>query len=134
MSEPTRPLPRVDEPDTADFWAGTREKELRYQRCDDGTVVWHPRAHCPGSLDGNLSTHVASGRGTVYSYSIVRQSYHPFFRARAPYVVAWVDLEEGPRLLSNIVGVDVDAVTCGMPVEVEWEEHESCSIPLFRPA
>ena len=135
MSEPTRPLPRVDEPDTADFWAGTKGKELRYQRCDDcGTVVWHPRAHCTGCLDGHLSTLVASGRGTVYSYSVVRQSYHPFFRARAPYVVAWVDLEEGPRLLSNVVGVDADAVTCGMPVEVEWEEHESCSIPLFRPA
>lgn len=134
MSEPTRPLPRVDEPDTADFWAGTRRRELRYQRCQDtGTVIWHPRAHSPDSLDGRLTTHVASGRGTVYSFSIVRQSYHPFFRARVPYVVAWVDLEEGPRLLSNVVGVDPDAVTCGMPVEVEWEEHESCSIPLFRP-
>ena len=134
MSEPTRPLPRVDEPDTADFWAGTLQAELRYQQCDDcGAVIWHPRPHCTGCLDGHLSTHVASGRGTVYSYSVVRQSYHPFFRTRAPYVVAWIDLEEGPRLLSNVVGIDADAVTCGMPVQVEWEEHESCSIPLFRP-
>ncbi|MYE82246.1 MAG: hypothetical protein F4X36_10495 [Gammaproteobacteria bacterium] len=94
MSEPTRPLPRLDEPDTADFWAGTRKRELRYQRCEDtGTVIWHPRAHSPGSLDGRLSTHVASGRGTVYSYSIVRHLYHPSFRAGGPSVGAWGALD-----------------------------------------
>ena len=134
MADATRPLPRLDEPDTAGFWAGTQDKELRYQKCDDcGTVIWHPRAHCTGCLGGSLSTHVASGKGTVYTYSIVRQSYHPFFRDQVPYAIAWVDLEEGPRLLSNVVGIDADQVRCDMPVEVQWEEHEGCSIPLFRP-
>ncbi|MGA1109638.1 MAG: OB-fold domain-containing protein [Pseudomonadales bacterium] len=62
-------------------------------------------------------------------------SYHPFFRNLVPYVVAWVDLEEGPRILTNVVDVaDVDQVTIGMPLELTWEEHEELSIPLFKPA
>ena len=135
MSEPKRPLPHLHDPDTRPFWLATRDKVIKYQQCNAcGTVVFYPRGHCTGCLDSQLSWKESAGIGTVYTYSVVRQSYHPFFRARAPYVVAWVDLDEGPRLLSNVVGVEVDAVTCGMSVEVEWEEHESCSIPLFRPA
>ena len=103
----TRPLPRADEPDTAPFWAGTKVKEFRYQACRNcGTVVWHPRAHCTGCLDGDLEWRVSKGRGAVYSFSVVRQSYHPFFRGQVPYAVAYVDLDEGPRFLTNVVGVD----------------------------
>ncbi len=137
MADATRPLPKLDELDTRPFWEGTREKALRYQKCDDcGTVVWHPRAHCTGCTGCNLSWHTASGKGTIYTFSVVRQSYHPFFRTRVPYAVAWVDLEEGPRLLTNVVGVEdpTTELNCGQPVVVEWEEHEALNIPLFRPA
>ena len=132
---PQRPLPKLHELDTAPFWEATRDKALRYQRCDAcGTVVFHPRRHCTGCVDGSLSWHTASGRGTIYSFSVVRQSYHPFFRTIVPYAVAWIDLEEGPRLLSNVVGVDdPGALEIGQAVEVEWEEHEEVNIPLFRP-
>ena len=72
----------------------------------------------------------------MYTYSVVRQSYHPFFRGKVPYVVAWIDLDEGPRVLSNIVNVqDLSRdVRIGMKVELVWEEHEGLNIPLFKPA
>ena len=135
--EPRRPLPRLQELDTQAFWEATRSKELRYQQCDDcETIVFYPRRHCTGCLGSNLSWHTASGKGSIYSFSVVRQSYHPFFRARVPYAVAWIDLEEGPRMLSNVVGVEDPGaeLSIGQQVVVEWEEHEELSIPLFRPA
>ena len=70
----------------------------------------------------------------MYTYSIVRQSYHPFFRSMVPYAVAWIDLDEGPRLVSNVVGVeDPASVRIGMRVKVRWEEHEALCVPLFEP-
>lgn len=137
MNDLTRPLPKLKEPDTRDFWLATKDKKLNYQQCDDcGTVVFYPRRHCTGCTGMNLSWQTSSGKGTVYSYSIVRQSYHPFFRSKAPYAVAWIDMEEGPRILSNIVGVDdpLTEVRIGQEVVVEWEEHEELNIPLFKPA
>ena len=139
MSEqktPTRPLPRLDEPDTAEFWRKTKDKVLGYQRCDDcGAIIFYPRQHCTACLSSNLTWLPASGHGTIYTYSIVRQSYHPFFRGLVPYAVAWIDLDEGPRMLSNITGVEDPAtLAVGQRVVVDWEEHEELSIPLFRPA
>jgi uncharacterized OB-fold protein len=136
MTEHKRPLPNLNEYDTREFWEGTLEKKIRYQQCDDcETIVFYPRRHCTGCLGNNLSWQTASGKGTVYSFSVVRQSYHPFFRNLIPYAVAWIDLDEGPRLLSNVVGVDdpLNDVSIGQPVEVEWEEHEELCIPLFKP-
>ncbi len=137
MAEPTRPLPNPDEPDTREFWQATKTKTLRYQKCDKcGTVVWHPRRHCTGCTGGKLRWHTASGKATIYTFSVVRQSYHPFFRTQVPYAVAWIDLDEGPRILSNVVGVDDPTrdLACGQRVEVTWEEHEALNVPLFTPA
>ena len=136
MTDPKRPLPRLTELDTAPFWNGTREQEFRYQQCSNcGTVVWHPRAHCTGCVQGDLQWHVSAGKGTVYSYSVVRQSYHPFFRNLVPYAVAYIDLAEGLRFLTNVVGVDdpQTEVHIGQSVELVWEEHEELSIPLVQP-
>ncbi len=137
MNDIKRPLPRADEFDTREFWAATKDKELKYQQCANcNTVVFYPRRHCTGCTSSSLVWKTASGRGTVYTYSVVRQSYHPFFRNKIPYAVAWIDLDEGPRLLSNVVGVDdpLADIKIGMKVQVEWEEHEELNIPLFRPA
>lgn len=137
MNDITRPLPKLKELDTRDFWLATKNKKLSYQQCSDcGTVVFYPRRHCTGCTGNNLSWKTASGQGTVYSYSVVRQSYHPFFRSQTPYAVAWIDLDEGPRILSNIVGVEdpITEVKIGQKVVVEWEEHEELNIPLFKPA
>jgi uncharacterized OB-fold protein len=132
----TRPLPSTKEHDTAPFWLATKERRLTYQKCEDcGAVVWHPRAHCPSCVGGRLAWHDSAGRGVVYSFSVIRQSYHPFFRARVPFAVAWIDLDEGPRVLSNLTGVadPTRDVKIGMRVAVEWEPHEELAIPLFRP-
>lgn len=137
MNEPVRPLPRLDEFDTRDFWTATKDKKLRYQECANcGTVIFYPRCHCTGCINGDLVWKTSAGQGTVYTYSVVRQSYHPFFRHQVPYAVAWIDLDEGPRILSNLVGVDdpLGDVYIGLGVTVEWEEHEELCIPLFRPA
>ena len=133
----TRPLPSLKEHDTAPFWAATKEQRLTYQKCDDcGAVIWHPRAHCTACLGRALSWHISAGRGAVYSYSVIRQSYHPFFRGKIPFAIAWIDLDEGPRILSNLTGVadPTRDVKIGMRVAVEWEPHEELAIPLFKPA
>ena len=137
MAEPRRPLPNLKEHDTRAFWQATKDGQLRYQRCDAcGTVVFYPRSHCTGCLEGTLTWHTASGRGTVYSFSVVRKAEHPYFRGQVPYAVAWIDLDEGPRILSNIVGIDDPAtdIEIGQRVVVEWEIHDDLAIPLFRPA
>jgi len=136
MNEPVRPLPNIAEPDTGEFWRRTRKRELCYQQCEacDGRV-FYPRSHCPHCGSGDLSWHQASGNGRIYSFSVIRQSYHPFFRSRAPYAVAWVDLDEGIRILSNVVGVTDPGsdLEIGQQVRVSWETHDELCIPLFKP-
>ncbi len=137
MAEMKRPLPNLKEHDTREFWEATKDGQLTYQRCDAcGTVVFYPRHHCTKCLSTSLSWHTASGRGTVYTFSVVRKAEHPFFRTQVPYAVAWIDLDEGPRILSNIVGIDDPAtdIEVGQRVMVEWEIHDDLAIPLFRPA
>ncbi len=134
--QPKRPLPDINEPDTREFWQATANREFRYQQCANcGTVVWHPRAHCTGCTNGDLQWQTASGLGNVYSFSVVRQSYHPFFRNLVPYVVAYVDLDEGPRFLTNVVGVadPGEDVHIGQRVRVVWEAHDEFNIPLVEP-
>ena len=136
MADPTRPLPNLHDLDTQAFWLATKDKRLIYQQCADcGAVVFYPRRRCTSCLSANLEWKESAGEGMVYTYSIVRQSYHPFFRGMAPYAVAWIDLDEGPRLVSNVVGIeDPSSVRIGMRVKVRWEEHEGLCIPLFEPA
>ena len=134
---PTRPLPELNELDTGEFWQATANKEFRYQQCANcGTIVWHPRAHCTGCVDGDLRWKVSAGKGTIYSFSVVRLSYHPFFRTKVPYAVVYVDLDEGPRFLTNVTGIADPRtdVHVGQRVELAWEEHDELSIPLVRPA
>jgi len=134
MADAQRPLPDPGEEDTLEFWAATREERLAYQQCTHcDTVVFYPRAHCTGCTSGRLEWKTAKGTGTIYTYSVVRLSYLPFFRLQVPYVVAVIDLDEGPRLVSNVLEVgNPDLSLIGKRVRVEWETHESVSIPLFR--
>jgi uncharacterized OB-fold protein len=137
MSDPKRPLPRADEPDTREFWAATRDKALKYQQCDYcQTIIFYPRRHCTGCTQGTLQWLTSAGKGTIYTFSVVRLSYHPFFRQQLPYAVAWIDLDEGPRILSNVIGITdpIKELTIGQAVIVDWEEHEELCIPLFKPA
>ncbi len=136
MAKTDRPLPAFPEPDTQPFWEATKNHELRYQVCDDcDGIVFFPRRHCTHCLGQSLSWKTSSGQGTLYTYSVVRQNYHPAFRERLPYVIAWVDLDEGFRILSNLTGVDDPArdVKIGQRVQVEWEDYDAVSLPLFKP-
>ena len=132
-----RPLPNLKEMDTSDYWKATKDHELTYQQCDHcEQVVFYPRSHCTGCMEGTLQIKKASGNGTIYTFSIIRQSYHPFFRNLVPYAVAWVDLDEGPRILANITGIDdpTKDISIDQRVSVVWEDHEDLSVPLFKPA
>ena len=141
MSEPTRPLPRLDDPDTAEFWRRTSDGQLCYQQCGDcSALIFYPRRHCTSCGSQNLDWQQATGDGVIYTFSVVRQSYHPFFRSQLPYAIAWVDLDEGVRILSNILLSNIGGVadpgselSIGQRVRVDWEIHEELAIPLFRP-
>ena len=131
--KPRRPLPTLLEPDTQPFWEATKNHELRYQVCDDcDKIVFYPRRHCPHCMGLNLSWKTSQGEGSVYTYTVIRQIGHPAFRERAPYIIAWIDLDEGFRMLSTIVG---DEITIGQRVRVTWDDQENdISLPLFAPA
>jgi uncharacterized OB-fold protein len=134
----SRPQPRFPEPDTQPFWDATREHKLTYQVDPaTGDVVFFPRRHSPYTGAANLEVRESKGMGTVYTYSVVRLNRHPAFAALGPYAVAYVDLDEGFRILTNIVGVadPVHDVKIGMRVKLKWEDQESgIALPMFEPA
>lgn len=132
----SRPRPRPSRWG-APFWEAAHRRELVLQRCRGcERHVFYPRLNCPhcGSLD--LEWVRGSGEGTVYSFTIARRLTHRAFADQVPYVVAIVELAEGPRLTTNIVGCDPDDVRCGMPVRVQFEDvdDEGSTVVLFRPS
>lgn len=130
-----RPQPRFPEPDTEPFWDATKNHELTYQVCDEGHVVFYPRAHCPGCGSRSLEWKASKGEGEIYSFSVVRLNRHPAFAPLVPYAVAYVDLDEGFRILTNVVNADLESLKVGQRVKVDWEDQESgISLPLFTPA
>lgn len=117
-----KPLPEPNET-TRPFWEGTRSHQLRIQRCRDcRKYIFYPRAVCPFCLSEHLDWIVASGKGKVYSYTVVRRAMHPAFQEDVPYVLAIVELEEGPRLTTNIIGVPPDEVRVDMPVRAAYDD------------
>ncbi|MCA1833555.1 MAG: Zn-ribbon domain-containing OB-fold protein [Actinomycetota bacterium] len=125
-----RPVAAADS-QTQSWWDATRESRLLVQHCRAcGHHQHYPRALCTecGSLD--IEDVEASGRGTVYSFTVVHRAPHPAFTP--PYVVALVRLEEGPVLLSNIVGADHGDVRCDVRVKVAWEDlPDGRKLPVF---
>ena len=134
MSQPPeRPLPLFPEPDTEPFWKATAEHRLTYQVCRAcGQVVFHPRRHCPGCTGGELEWRDSAGRGTVYTFTVIRRSGQPFFRDRIPYVVGLIDLDEGFRMMAEIAA-DPETVHIDQRVTVSWEDHPTLSVPIFQP-
>ena len=117
-----KPLPEPSEI-SRPFWTGTRAHELRVQRCRDcGKHIFYPRAICPFCLSDHLQWVTASGKGKVYSYTVVRRAMHPAFQDDIPYVLGIVELAEGPRLTTNIVGVAPENVRVDMPVQAAYDD------------
>jgi uncharacterized OB-fold protein len=133
---PARPLPQLPDPDTGQFWAATARHRLTFQVCGRcGQVVFYPRRHCTGCVPAAgsaLEWRDSAGRGTVYSFTVIRRNSHPFFSARLPYVVGLIDLDEGFRLVAQ-VDAPPEAVHVDQRVAVTWEDHPGLSVPLFRP-
>ncbi|MFH1137601.1 MAG: Zn-ribbon domain-containing OB-fold protein [Pseudomonadota bacterium] len=134
MEKPQKPVPVVN-PWAKPFWDAAREHKLIIQKCDDcGTHIFYPRIACPNCFSDNVSWTEASGKGTVYSYTIVESNAPSAFIADIPYVVAVIKLEEGVRILSNIVGCAPGDVRCDLPVEVTFEKlNEEFTLPKFKP-
>lgn len=128
-----KPLPHPDA-ETAPFWQAANRGELVVQRCDGcGHAQLYPRLYCTRCHAAALSWTPATGEATVHSYTVVRRAPSPAFAGDVPYVVALVDLAEGPRLMTNVVGCDPEDVRIGMPVRVVFDGDEQ-ALPKFRPA
>ena len=130
-----KPLP-APSPVTQPFWDGLREGELRIQRCRDcAKHVFYPRTACHYCLSDRLEWVKASGRGTLYSFTIVRRAMNPAFQADVPYVFAIVELEEGPRVTTNIVNCPLEALRVDMPVMAVYDRvTPEAALLKFEPA
>lgn len=136
---PDRPMPVFPELDTQAYWDATKQRKLIYQQCNEcNTVVFTPRAHCTSCGSNNLKTLESKGEGSVYTFSVVRQNRQPAFAEMGAYSVAYIDLDEGFRMLSTVVGVadPTTDIKVGMRVKVDFEKQDSSEylVPVFRPA
>lgn len=133
MADYDKPLPTLTD-ENRPFWAACREGRLSLQRCGGCGHLRYPiNAFCPRCLDDAYNWHDVSGRGSVFSYVVFHQAYHPGFKAALPYNVALVQLDEGPRMYSNVVGTQNEQVKVGDRVEVTFEPvTPEISIPRFR--
>jgi len=130
-----RPLPDVSIENEA-FWNATADRRLLLRACEAcGFIFWYPRAHCPDCNSTDVVWQEAAGTGTLFSYSVVERIEGWPEKAR-PLVVAYVKLAEGPRILSNVVCSDPDALTVGQPLEVRFvpSDEQSVAVPVFEPA
>ena len=130
-----RPLP-VSQPEWDFYWEKAKAHELWIMRCDDcNQAYFYPRAICPNCFSRNTRWVQSSGKGTLYSFAIVHRA--PTRAFEAPYIAAYVELEDGVRLPTNLIDVEPEPenVKIGMPVEVVYEEaSETITLPKFRPA
>jgi len=132
--------PRFDIPspdlETQPFWDGCRQRRLLVRHCNAcNEDHFYPRPFCPKCWSDDVAWKQASGRSTLYTYSIVFQNDLPPFNERVPYVAAVVELEEGPRVMTNIEGTPHEELHVGMPVTVDFKVlNDEITIAIFRAA
>jgi uncharacterized OB-fold protein len=133
MPEVSKPVPAVT-PDMREFFDGARAGRLMVQKCDSCGKLRFPAHDLCSKCNSTDSRWVpVSGRGEVFSFSIMHQLYHPGFAKEVPYAVVMVELEEGCKFVSNLLGVKPHDIKCGMPVEVTFEKlSDEVSMPKFR--
>jgi len=130
-----KPIPQPA-PESVPFWEAAKRHRLEIPRCNACGKHWFPPSQaCPHCLAADFAFVPVSGRGKVFSFVTFHRVYHPAFATEVPYVVALVELEEGPRMLSNIVGAKPENVVCEMPVKVVFDDvAQGVSVPKFEPA
>jgi uncharacterized OB-fold protein len=127
-------VPAITE-DTHEFWEALRAGRFLLRRCDDcAQPIWYPRPTCPSCGSERTRWVPASGRGHVYAFTVTRRTRLPGWEQAAPYVTAYVELEEGPRVLTNVVGCDPDRLRIGTPVHIVYETgDEGQAVYRFEP-
>lgn len=135
MSEYSKPIPAPTS-ESRPYWEGLQQRKLLMPRCDECHRYWFPpSALCPHCSSETWTWTATSGRGRVFSYVVYHRVYHPGFAEDVPYTVAVIELEEGPRMISNVIGIAPDKVACDMNVEVEFQRiTEDVTLPKFKPA
>jgi uncharacterized protein len=129
-----KPIPRPYQ-DTQAYWDAAKENRLVIQQCRDcGKLQFYPRGVCSHCLSSGLDWIEASGRGTVYSFTIAHRAPHPGFGNETPFVIAIVELAEGVRMMTNIVGCDPKTMRIDMPVKVVFDASGDVTLPKFTPA
>jgi uncharacterized OB-fold protein len=132
MAEYQKPVP-VASIESKPYWEGVRQHRLLIPSCEDCGHRWFPPSLlCPNCNSARTAWMQSSGHGKIFSYVVFHRVYHRGFASEVPYVVALIELEEGPRLLSSIVGTPPDAIECEMPVRVVFDDvAEDVTIPKF---
>jgi uncharacterized OB-fold protein len=137
MADYAKPLP-VPDPVTRPFWDSLKAHAMQLQKCGDcGRHVFYPRAVCPHCFSKNLAWTPASGRGRLHTFALSYQPPSQAFAGEVPYIIALVELEEGVRMMSTLVGVppDPEKVRIGMPLEIVYDDvTDAVTLPKFRPA
>jgi hypothetical protein len=130
-----KPLPEITA-ESKPFWDACARHEFLVQRCAAcGTVQHYPRGVCAACWSDSLQWKPSAGRGRVYTFTVTHRTQARGFRDELPYVLAWIELDEGVQVMSNIVGVDPAKVVIGLPVKVTFEDvNEGLSIPKFTAA
>lgn len=131
-----RPLPRPDDPLTAEYFDHCAKGKLCFQRCD-GCNRWRhvPRIMCAHCGSDQWEWQESSGRGHVFSWTVCHQAMHPGFADEVPYAVAVIELDEGVRMVSGIRGIDPGDLELDLPVRVTFVAvDDGVSLPYFEPA
>ncbi len=134
MPEYKKPIP-VPSAEAQPYWDGLRDRKLLMPRCDACGKYWFPPSllcpHCNATKWTWTST---SGHGRIFSYVVYHRVYHPGFADEVPYAVAVIELDEGPRMISNVIGIVPDKLVCDMRVEVVYQPiTETITLPKFKP-
>ena len=134
MSEYNLPLPLITTLSRV-FWDGCRDGKLLYQHCKDcGEVIFFPKYLCPNCMSHNLEWLESKGKGKIDTFTVTYNFAPPAFMTEVPYCVAIIELEEGYRMMSNMVECDYEELECDMPVEVVFDPvTEEVTLPKFRP-
>ncbi len=134
-AEYLKPLPNPT-PDSQPFWDACARHSLELQKCLNCGQFWFPPGNrCGHCLCADYAWQAVSGKGSVVTFTVMRRAYHPGFSDELPYTVAVVELEEGPRLVTNVIDCGPEDMKIGMPVEVVFSDcSDEATLPLFRPA
>jgi uncharacterized OB-fold protein len=135
MSWPDLPRPEFADQAECEYWSALERGTLRFQRCSACRSAWlPPKPECPNCLGSAWTWETASGRGRVVASTVFHRAYHPAFESAVPYSVSLVELEEGPRLLTNVLGVADTAPAQGRAVELEITRGSELALARFRVA